>query len=70
MKGYKPMVQTRKLSLAYEALATDIILSDYFRNYDFETVRINPVTGRFKANLATIIQRSQRRLNRRYSKGI
>jgi hypothetical protein len=64
------MVKTTKLSLAYEALATDIILSSYFADYDFETVRVNPITGRFKANLAMIVSRSQRRLNRRYSKGI
>jgi hypothetical protein len=64
------MVQTRKLSLAHEALATDMIIGSYFQSYDYETVRINPRTGRFKANLAVIHSRSQRRLNRRYSKGI
>lgn len=64
------MVATKKLSLAHEALASQMIIHSYYMDTMDWQVRINPITGRKKACLMIILAHAEQRLNRRYLKGI
>jgi hypothetical protein len=56
---------SRPLTLAEQALATDLILND-LSHRDQTEFRINPFSGKEKTPLFIIAENSQKRLHRRY----